>query len=82
VHEEGDRLERRADGELEFHRPDGRPLPEVPAPAEVRDDPVRVLRAQNDAAGIHLHPRTAMPGWLGGRLDVGWAIGVLHPRAR
>jgi len=22
-----------------------------------------------------------MPGWLGERLDVGWAIGVLHPLA-
>jgi hypothetical protein len=22
-----------------------------------------------------------MPGWLGERLDVGWAIDVLHPRA-
>jgi hypothetical protein len=28
-----------------------------------------------------LHARTAMPGWLGERLDVGYAIDVLHPRA-
>src|SRR2546428_7833290 len=26
-----------------------------------------------------LHARTATPGWLGERLDVGWAIDVLHP---
>ncbi len=28
-----------------------------------------------------LHARTACPGWLGERLDVGWAIDVLHPLA-
>src|SRR5467141_4573544 len=27
------------------------------------------------------HIRTSMPGWLGERLDVGYAIGVLHPLA-
>ena len=31
---------------------------------------------------LHLHARTAIPGWLGERLDLGWAIGVLHPLAR
>jgi hypothetical protein len=25
---------------------------------------------------------TALPGWLGEPLDVGWAIDVLHPLAR
>ena len=29
-----------------------------------------------------LHARTTAPGWLGQRLDVGWAIDVLHPLAR
>ncbi|MEX2147075.1 MAG: hypothetical protein WED01_08705, partial [Candidatus Rokuibacteriota bacterium] len=28
-----------------------------------------------------LDARTACPGWLGERLDVGWAIDVLHPLA-
>jgi hypothetical protein len=27
-------------------------------------------------------PRTATPGWQGERLDVGYAIDVLHPVAR
>jgi hypothetical protein len=27
-------------------------------------------------------PRTATPGWQGERLDVGYAIDVLHPLAR
>jgi hypothetical protein len=45
-------------------------------------DPVQALRAQHDAQGLHLHARTGMPGWLGERLDVGYAIDVLHPLAR
>jgi hypothetical protein len=81
VHEEGYRVERLPDGALEFRRPNGWLLPEVPAPAAVPADPVGVLRAQHDAEGLRLHARTACPGWLGERLDVGWAIGVLHPRA-
>lgn len=31
--------------------------------------------------GLALHARSAMPGWLGERLDLGYAIDVLHPRA-
>src|SRR5207248_3118675 len=82
VHEEGYQLERQPDVELHFRRPDGRVLPEVPLPHEVPDDPVKVIRARHDAEGLVLHARTATPGWLGERLDVGWAIDVLHPLAR
>jgi hypothetical protein len=57
-------------------------VPEVPRPPEVRGDAVQVLRARHDAEGLVLHSRTATPGWLGERLDVGWAIDVLHPLAR
>ena len=74
-------MDRQPDGELSFRRPDGRLVPEVPPPAAVPRDPVHALRAQHDAHGLHLHARTAMPGWLGERLDVGWAIDVLHPLA-
>jgi Domain of unknown function (DUF222)/HNH endonuclease len=81
VHEEGYQVERQPDGELRFRRPDGRPLPDVPPPSAVPNDPVQALRARNEAAGLHLHARTACPGWLWERLDVGWAIDVLHPRA-
>jgi hypothetical protein len=82
VHEEGFQVEREADGELRFHRPDGRLLPEVPPPSEVRGDPVEILQARHDAAGLVLHAHTATPGWLGERLDIGYAIDVLHPLAR
>ena len=82
VHEEGYQVDRQPDGELRFCRPDGRPLPEVPPPIEMPDDPVKVLRAKHDEEELVLNARTAIPGWLGERLDVGWAIDVLHPLAR
>ena len=43
---------------------------------------LEILQAQHDAEGVGLNARTATPGWLGERLDVGWAIDVLHPLAR
>ncbi|PYM93455.1 MAG: hypothetical protein DME04_11500 [Candidatus Rokuibacteriota bacterium] len=82
VHEEGYQLDRAPGGELRFRRPDGELLPEVPRPPEVPGDPVKTLRMQSDAAGLVLHARIAMPGWLGERLDVRYAIDVLHPLAR
>ena len=81
VHEEGYQVERKPDGELSFRRPDGQLLPEVPPSPEVPADPVEVLRARHEAQGLRVHARTALPGWLGEPLDVGWAIDVLHPLA-
>jgi 5-methylcytosine-specific restriction endonuclease McrA len=81
VHEEGYQVERRTDGELCFRRPDGRPLPDVPAPAAVPANPSDTVRAQNDALDVQISASTSMPGWLGERLDVGYAISVLHPLA-
>ena len=34
-------------------------------------------RSATEGDDTYEHP----PGWLGERLDVGWAIDVLHPRA-
>jgi len=81
VHEEGYQVDRDPGGELRFRQPDGRPLPEVPTPLKVPADPVKLLREQNHAHGLVLHARTAMPLWMGERLDVGYAIDVLHPLA-
>jgi len=81
VHEEGYQVDRQPDGELRFRRPDGRLLPEVPPPAAIPADPVQALLARHDAQGLRLHARTAIPGWLGERLNVGWAIDVMHPLA-
>ena len=82
VHEEGFQLEREPGGALQFRRPDGRVLPEAPPPTITPADPVRALQKRHAADGLHLHARTTCPIWLGERLDVGWAIDVLHPLAR
>ena len=81
VHEDGYQVARGPEGVLQFRRPDGRPLPEVPPPATVPADPVAALRARHQAEGLRLHARTGLAQWLGERLDVGWAIDVLHPLA-
>jgi hypothetical protein len=82
VHEERYHVDRAPDGALRFQRPDGRPLPEVPPPAAMPVDPIGALRAQHAAQGLALTARTALPLWTGERLDLGWAIGVLHPLAQ
>jgi len=82
VHEEGYHVARGPDGALRFRRPDGRPLPEVPSPAAVPGDPVKSLRDRHDSVGLRLDAQTACPGWLGERLDLTWAIDVLHPLAQ
>jgi hypothetical protein len=81
VHEEGFTVDREPDGTLVFCRPNGQPLPDVPPSADVPSDPVRALEEANVAKGLHLHARTALPSWLGERLDVAYAIDVLHPLA-
>jgi hypothetical protein len=82
VHEEGFQVHRLPDGTLEFRRPDGRPLPDVPPPTDLPADPVEVLRAGHAALGLGIHPRTGCPDWHGERLDVTYAIDVLHPLAQ
>jgi 5-methylcytosine-specific restriction endonuclease McrA len=82
VHEEGFQVERRADGELTFRHPLGWAIPHVPPPARVPADPEESIRAQNEANRFPLDAHTATPGWLGERLDLGYAMDVLHPLAR
>src|SRR5438445_2581884 len=81
VHEEGYQVDRQPDGTLNFRRPDASFYLRSRLRRQFPRKPVHALRAQHDAHGLHLHARTAMPGWLGERLDVGWAIDVLHPLA-
>jgi 5-methylcytosine-specific restriction endonuclease McrA len=81
VHEEGFQVDREPDGALRFRRPDGQPVPDVPRSAPVPADPVGTLLAENEARGISVHARTGCASWLGERLDLGYAIDVLHPLA-
>jgi hypothetical protein len=74
VHEEGYRIERDAGGTLRF-------IPEVPALPAVPPDPMQALVAAHLARGLAIDARTGCPSWLGERLDLAWAIDVLHPAA-
>ena len=82
VHEGGYRVDRLPGGGLRFTRPDGRVLPDVPPRDPVPEDPVQALRARHRGEGLAIHARSACPTWQGERLDLGWAIGVLHPWPR
>ncbi len=82
VHEMGFRVEWADQGqgrELRFFRPDGRPLPLVPAPPSVPHDPVAALVEEHRDRGIRIDPWTSTPRWWGQRLDLGYAIDVLGP---
>jgi 5-methylcytosine-specific restriction endonuclease McrA len=81
VHEEGYRVVREADGALRFSSPAGRPIPEAPVPPAVPVDPARALVAAHRAQGLAIDPGRTVPEWHGERLDLGWALGVLHPAA-
>jgi Domain of unknown function (DUF222)/HNH endonuclease len=79
VHEEGFRVERRADGELSFSRPNGWPIPEAPPPPALASDPMGELCRRHEALGLHIDPRAAIPEWRGEPLDVGWASACCIP---
>ena len=81
VHEEGYRIQRNEDGVLAFYRPNGWPIPEAPHTSWFRADPMEALREDNIALGLRAGAHTLDSEWLGGQLDVGWAIDVLHPQA-
>jgi hypothetical protein len=82
VHEQSFQVERQPDGELQFRRPNGVAISQVSPSPDLPADSVAVIRSRNEENGLALHARTALPHWLGERLDVAYAIDVLHPRAR
>jgi hypothetical protein len=81
VHEEGFQVERSADGSLQFRRPDGRLIPDVPPPLTVPPNPIEALRAWHRTQGLTPDAHSLTPSWTGEPLDLGWAIDVLHPLA-
>jgi hypothetical protein len=68
VHEGGYGLARTIDGAFRFARPDGRLIPEAPAP-RFRGN-ARCILDLNVENGIHITPKTPVPGWLGERMDL------------
>src|SRR5262249_52899598 len=81
VHEEGYSVRPEPDGTLRFSTPVGHPIPEAPVPSAVPIDSVATLVAAHGALGLRIDAGTAVPAWDDDRLDLGWAIGVLHPLA-
>ena len=74
VHEEGFRVTLDASGDVQFIRPDGRPLPEAPAPPDWTGRPLAPVRARLEREGIEIDPDTLTPDWRGERLDLDWVI--------
>ncbi|HEU5193109.1 MAG TPA: hypothetical protein VFW70_00115, partial [Methylomirabilota bacterium] len=70
-----------ADGELEFRHPCGYVIPQVPRAPELAGDSEALLRAQSAAAGAQIDATTLRPNWDGARLNLHYAISVMHPRA-
>ncbi len=74
VHEEGFRITLDAAGDLAFVQPDGRPLPEAPAPPDWTGRPLAPVRARLERDGVSIDADTLTPDWRGERLDLDWVI--------
>ena len=77
LHEEGFRVVATDDGRFQFLRPDGVPLPAVPAAARWAEPPLALTDARLEAAGISIGPHTATPEWYGEPLELAAALDVL-----
>ena len=66
-------------GQFQFLRPNGEPLPAVPAAArwEGVGPPLAPTVKRLEAAGISIGPHTATPEWYGESLHVAAALEVL-----
>jgi hypothetical protein len=81
VHEEGFQVERGGDGALTFRNPHGWSIPDVPDPPVLSRDPMDVIWEANLRDRIYPDAHTLTPEWHGERVDIAWAIDVLHPLA-
>ena len=79
VHEDGFRVTLNAHGDVRFFQPDGRPLPEAPAPPNWTGRPLAPVRGRLGREGIDIDPDTLTPDWRGERLDLDWVIHQLWP---
>ena len=85
VHEEGFQVVADSAGRFQFLRPDGKPLPTVPAAPHWQGAgaPLAPTVARLAAAGITIGPHTATPEWYGESLNVAAALDVLwQPQVR
>ena len=79
VHEEGFSVAVRDDGSARFFWPNGRHFPEVPPAPNWGGKPLARTDQDLADAGVTIDAETATPDWHGERLDLHWAIRVLHP---
>ena len=77
VHEEGFQVVAVGDGQFQFLRPDGKPLPAVPPAVRWEGAPLAPTDARLAAAGISIGPHTATPEWYGESLHLTAALDVL-----
>jgi hypothetical protein len=82
VHEHGFHVNR--DGAaLVFTRPSGEVVPAVPRNQPIDADAgCAALLKVHEGAGLQIVPRTAVPRWMGERMDYNEAVGALQDRAR
>jgi HNH endonuclease len=80
VHEEGFKMKLAPDGEARFYRPDGRPLPAVPALPTVAGEPVVALVSRLASHGVDVDAGATIPAWWGGSVDYNWEIEWLRSR--
>ena len=73
-------MELTPDGEARFHRPNGRPLPEIPSLPVPAGEPVTALAARLASRGVAVDARATLPDWWGGPVDYSWEIDWLRWR--
>ena len=79
VHEGGFSVTLQENGEARFTHPGGCPLAVAPSAPMWTGSALESTDARLQADGIEIGPGTATPDWHGERLDLPWAIAVLHP---
>ena len=78
VHEEGFTIHLAPNGEVRFHRPDGRLLPQAPALPVVPKLPAAALVLRLAGHDVAVDARATRPSWNGGPVDYNWAIDWLR----
>ena len=78
MHEEGYRVQTVPDGEFQFLRPDGKPIPEAPLLPDVAYDAFAALAESLIEAGVDVEEMPSYPEWDGSALDLGWAVDELR----
>ena len=82
VHEGGIRVKLLLDGEPQFSRPDGRPIPMAPVPPVLAEDPIVALEQRHRKEGLEIDAETGLPSWDGGSWDLNWGLYCLRSIGR